>query len=213
MRLPLLAALLLAAGPAAAGTITGTFEPDRLAGGTAADTIYGGGGNDVIFGDPVAGIGTPRAMEQVSLGLNGKEAEFGVDDFSISDDGRWLVFTSASKEFLPPGEANGESQVFLRDLVTGATTIISRTAAGLPSDNSASYPRISADGRRITFVTSSNNLVIPNPDTNQYFVVVYDRLTNTFINASPIVDLTGTGVFLSLAISADGSSARLCKHP
>jgi Ca2+-binding RTX toxin-like protein len=205
MKLPFLAALLLAAGPAAAGTITGTFEPDRLAGGTAADTIFGGGGNDVIFGDPAAGIGTPRAMERISLGLDGKETEFGVGDFAISDDGRWLVFRSSSKEFLPPGEANGKSQIYLRDLVTGTTTLISRTATGSPSAEAAGSPIVSTDGRRIAFSTSAVDLPIANPDPGNHFIVVYDRSTNSFMNASPFVDLTGTGTFFSLMFSSDGS--------
>jgi Ca2+-binding RTX toxin-like protein len=204
MKLPFLAALLLSAGPAAAGTITGIFEPDRLAGGTAADTIYGGGGNDVIFGDPVASIGTPRAMERISLGLDGKESEFGIIDFDVSDDGRWLVFTSSSKEFMPPGEANGKIQLYLRDLVTGTTTLISRTGGGTPSGAHSYEPAISRDGRKIAFVTQASDIPVPNPDPGQYFVVVYDRVTGTYLNASPMVDLTGSGNFFALSFSLNG---------
>ena len=76
----------------------------------------------------------------------------------LSTDGRWLLFSSDNDE-LVAGDVNHASDVFLRDLRTGITALISVNAAGAGSGSGPStHPVMSADGRWIVFVSRATNL-------------------------------------------------------
>ena len=73
---------------------------------------------------------------------------------SISADGRYVVFNTTSNNF--PGW-NGPSQVYRKDLTTGAIVLVSCTAAGVVGASASDKPRISSDGRYVAFQTQSSN--------------------------------------------------------
>lgn len=77
----------------------------------------------------------------------------------ISADGRYVAFQSGASN-LAAGDTNGTgSDVFLHDLATGTTILVS--AGG----NLNSYsPSISADGRYVSYYSFASNLVAS--DTN-----------------------------------------------
>ena len=77
---------------------------------------------------------------------------------SISADGRYVAFTSLASN-LVPGDTNADEDVFVRDLVTGATERVSVTNAGAEQNRGALEPAISADGRFVVFKSGSTNLV------------------------------------------------------
>ncbi|HEV7535086.1 MAG TPA: calcium-binding protein, partial [Acidimicrobiia bacterium] len=59
---------------------------------------------------------------------------------------------------LVSSDANGTvTDVFMRDLDTGQTTLISTNAAGAQSDKATDSPSISADGRWVSFDTKATN--------------------------------------------------------
>src|SRR5205823_11557400 len=70
----------------------------------------------------------------------------------VSDGGRYVAFQSRSAS-LPGTAAGALQQVFVRDLVAGTTTLVSRGdgGAGAAADKGASVAGISGDGRRIVF--------------------------------------------------------------
>ncbi|WP_269471947.1 hypothetical protein [Asticcacaulis excentricus] len=71
--------------------------------------------------------------------------------FSVSDDGRWLVFSSASR--LSADDVNDQTDFYLRNLVTGETRTI---ASGFRLNGTpywTSYAEISADGKKIVFIS------------------------------------------------------------
>jgi len=77
---------------------------------------------------------------------------------SISGDGRWLVFESFAND-LVPNDTNGACDVFLRDLWTGQTTLVSAGIDGNPAQGGHSWSGgISANGRYIAFVSAATNL-------------------------------------------------------
>jgi Tol biopolymer transport system component len=82
---------------------------------------------------------------------------------SISGDGRFVAFESDATNLLGPGgDVNGVTDVFLRDLSMGITSIVSKagaTAGDLPSTNAS----ISADGHRVAFLSRSTTLGGPAP--------------------------------------------------
>jgi Tol biopolymer transport system component len=93
---------------------------------------------------------------------------------SLSADGRFLVFHSLASN-LVPGDTNGVSDVFLRDLATGKTERISLSSAGLQGNSSSYNADVSDDGRYVVFDSHATNLVAG--DTNgRSDVFRHDRL-------------------------------------
>ncbi|MFE9925476.1 hypothetical protein ACFYQA_29070 [Streptomyces sp. NPDC005774] len=97
----------------------------------------------------------PRAPHTLRLtqGSDGRS-----DAPSLSADGRYAVFTSSATN-LVPGDTNGASDVFLRDLRTGRTQRVGTDAAGGQSGFGATAGAISASGRYAVFVSASTDLI------------------------------------------------------
>jgi Tol biopolymer transport system component len=77
---------------------------------------------------------------------------------TISADGTHVAFISEASD-LDPRDTNGQSDVYVRNLQTGVTSLISVNAAGNNGGNDVSiYPTISADGSTVAFVSLANDL-------------------------------------------------------
>ena len=113
---------------------------------------------------------------------------------SISADGRWVAFVSLATN-LVPGDTNGESDVFLHDRQTGTTTRVSVGPGGVQGAGGSFFPRISGDGRFVSFDSPAANLVAGDSNAKSD-AFVYDRTTGT----TSLVSLTRT-----LAQGNDGS--------
>ena len=165
---------------------------------------------DVFLWDRVTGT-----MELVShaagsrtLAANGASSQP-----AISADGRSVVFTSQATD-LTRGVAdhNATFDVFLYDRRTGAVSLVSRASASPREAAGAqsSDPAISADGRRVVFLSAAVNLVPGQVDTNQsQDVFLWDRATGRISLVSrsagnPAV-AGNQDNFLSPLISADGA--------
>ncbi len=75
---------------------------------------------------------------------------------SLSRDGTKLVYTMATGKL---GDAAGAtSQVLVRDLHSGHTTVASATSGGEPGDGFSSDPALSSDGRWVAFTSDAPNL-------------------------------------------------------
>ena len=85
--------------------------------------------------------------------------------YALSFDGRYVAFTSTASG-LVGGDSNGRARdVFRKDLITGAITIVSRdSAGGQPAAGVTGDPSISADGSRVAFTSGDAPLVAS--DTN-----------------------------------------------
>ncbi len=129
----------------------------------------------------------------------------------ISAEGRYVAFVSLPSD-LVEGDTNGWSDVFVRDLATGVTRLVSRAYGGIGSANGASdSPVISADGSRIAFVSHATDQGAPEvaaADVNQREadVFVFDRQTGTVQPVSIRTDGSQMGGQRSIApvISPDG---------
>jgi Ca2+-binding RTX toxin-like protein len=82
---------------------------------------------------------------------------------SISADGRYVAFASRASN-LAPGDGDAFTDVFVRDLLLGETTLASAAPAGQEPDSASTEPAISDDGRHVAFKSLSGNLVTG--DTN-----------------------------------------------
>ena len=77
---------------------------------------------------------------------------------SISDDGRYIVFESASDN-LSSEDTNNQSDIFLHDRETGQTQLISTGLNGNPANGRSESPQISGGGEYIVFTSYADNLV------------------------------------------------------
>ena len=66
--------------------------------------------------------------------------------------------SSQSASNLVAGDTNGQSDVFVRDRNTGATTRVSVATNGTQANSGSYQPAISADGRYVAFYSNASNL-------------------------------------------------------
>lgn len=84
---------------------------------------------------------------------------------SISADGSKVAFSTDDP--IAPGLPVGKTQVFVRDLTTNTTTLAS-AAGGVPADEGATSPEISADGRFVVFESKASTFGVPGGDDHVY---------------------------------------------
>jgi hypothetical protein len=92
-------------------------------------------------------------------GADGAKGDAQSLDPAISADGRFVAFTSQASNLGPTAPGSG-SQVFVRDLWTHETTLVSRASGpdGAPADALSQHPSVSADGRIVAFASAGKNL-------------------------------------------------------
>ena len=143
---------------------------------------------------------------RLSVAAGGAEADGASAAPRISADGRFVAFTSRATN-LVAADLNAQSDVFVRDLATGALERISISAAGGDPDGPSEGAAISADGRFVAFASAASNLIggeAP-PTRRTWNVYRRDRETGATVRASPNqVGLAGDGQSSAPAISADG---------
>ena len=108
---------------------------------------------DVFVRDRQAGA-TERASVD-SAGVAGTGTSYAP---AISADGRYVVFSSSASN-LVPGDANGVTDTFVRDLQTGGTTLASVDSAGIQANDASYEPAVSADAHFVAFRSAASNLV------------------------------------------------------
>ena len=113
---------------------------------------------------------------------------------AFTPDGRYVAFASDASD-LVPNDTNGTARdIFVRDLQTGTTTLVSVNAVGTGSGNgSSTWPRISADGRYVAFVSLATDLVVTNDTNGGFDLFVRDLQTGTTTLVSVNAAGTGTG--------------------
>ncbi|MFG3223707.1 TolB family protein [Kitasatospora sp. NPDC048194] len=121
--------------------------------------------------DPHRGPGT----ERVSSGIGGSQPDGASFAGGLSADGRYAVFTSSATN-LVPGDTNGKSDVFVRDLWSGRTERVDTGPDGAQANGDSFEAAISGNGRYVAFSSGATNLV---PGANLGFedVYVHDRWT------------------------------------
>ena len=97
-------------------------------------------------------------MTLVSVAADGSPSHADCRNPAISDDGTHVAFECFGS--LHPADPGAHEQVYVRDLVTNTTTLVSRAsgAAGAVADEDSSNPSIDSNGTHIAFVSSASNL-------------------------------------------------------
>ena len=122
----------------------------------------------------------------------------------ISADGHKLAFAITLPN-LVPSDTNEIQDIFVRDLATGETTLVSRHRNGALADDHSWGPVISGDGQVIAFVTNATNLgggVVADENAD---IAVHDQATGetTYLTTRP-PSMQGDSESRKGTISADG---------
>lgn len=115
---------------------------------------------------------------------------------SMSADGRYVAFSSLASNLVPE-DANGVSDVFVRDRETGTTELVSRAPDGAQWPSPSREPSISADGRLIAYALYS-------ADYRRRFGYVHDRVEGVTRRADAVEE--PDEVASAPLISADGGA-------
>lgn len=123
----------------------------------------------------------PRTW-RVGVGSGGEAANSAVEWPMISADGRFAVFQSKATN-LVAGVEDGRLHVFVQDLDTGLTEVVSLSSQEALSNGDSYGAALSADGRFIAFASRGTNLV-PNDTNAEADVFLRDRLLGTTARVS-----------------------------
>ena len=131
----------------------------------SAQLLAGCGGDTDQVAVPLIPVPVPpppppfaNGISRVSVGSDGQPGN-GPSLFSVlSANGEIVAFESSGNAFAPDKLA-ADSDVFLRVLATGITTMESRSSAGVPGNGGSIEPAVSADGRFLAFQSAATNLV------------------------------------------------------
>lgn len=140
---------------------------------------------------------------RVSVSSNGAQADKGSGNTSISTDGRYVSFSSIATN-LVGGDTNETMDIFVHDLSTNKTSLVSKASNGALGNGPSNMTAISATGRYVAFASFASNLV--GGDTNGFYdVFVHDRQTGTTTRVSVASDGTqGNEISYEPSISGDG---------
>ncbi|MCP5175584.1 MAG: PD40 domain-containing protein [Moraxellaceae bacterium] len=127
---------------------------------------------------------------RVSTNSQGQEANTDSYNPVLSADGSKVVFFSGADN-LVAGDTNLTGDVFVKDLMTGFTTLVSLTKEGEEGNGLSYNPEISADGKQVVFWSQASNLVAN--DTNGQDDIFVKYVT--------------TGEIARVSTSSDGSQA------
>ncbi len=150
------------------------------------------------------------AITRVSTAADGAQAKGGGSAPQFSPDGRYVLFESASSD-LVAGDGNGRSDIFMKDLTTGAITCLSTAVNGALGQSHSSAAQFSADGRYVVFESLASNLVADDGN-NRYDIFLVDLLykanTTAILENRFIETVLGVGNASSASIAwGDGTSS------
>lgn len=143
-------------------------------------------------------------VARVNVATSGAQAGGPTFGATVSGNGRYVAFVSQASS-LVPGDRNGTSDVFVRDLRASRTTRVSVSSGGAEGDGPSHIPSISHDGRLVAFPSSATNLVGGDRNGLQD-VFVRDRTSRRTRRVSIGSDGNeANGLSLAPLLSGDGS--------
>jgi hypothetical protein len=144
----------------------------------------------------------------VSVNSTGSATSNGVSLGPVtSADGRFVAFQSSATDLVAGTDSNLGDDIFVRDLQTNTTKLVSINSAGTaPGNKTSSAPVISADGRFVAFLSLATDLVATTDNNNSADVFVRDLQTNTtkLVSVNNSASATGNGSCGNPVISLDG---------
>lgn len=131
----------------------------------ATSLVVGANGHQQIF---VKNL-TTGAITIVSVDANGNQGNANSMNFTFSPDGTQVAFDSAATNLISGGTTG--NQVFVKNLATGAVTLVSADPNGVLGNGASSYPVFSPDGTQVAFASTSTNLAAAGTNTHSQIYV------------------------------------------
>ena len=152
-------------------------------------------------------VGQADTVDLVSVASEGTQGNSDSRDCSISGDGSAVAFSSDATNLVAV-DANGSTyDVFLRDLETGTTALVSVSSDEEQGNSHSDAPSINADGSIVAFMSFATNLVAGTGDESysniyvRYLLTGITELVSETYDGDPV-----DGGCWSPSISADGST-------
>lgn len=158
-----------------------------------------GAKSDVFVWD--RGTGTTTI---VSVSTSGSQANSDSYTPTLSGDGRYVAFQSFATNL--DGSTNGAGQIFARDRVQNATSLVSASNAGVQGNNESRNAAIASGGARVAFESTATNLT-PDPmgfSVRNVFVRELGSAGTWRVSLTPSGEAP-SGPSKDAAISSDGS--------
>jgi Tol biopolymer transport system component len=131
-----------------------------------------------------------RVTRRISRSVSGGEPNGASYDPVISGDGRYVAFVSEAANLTRDPVRRG-AQIYVHDLISGTTELITRTRGGTPANGSSLRPAMSHDGQRIAYQSLASDLLCDGKckagqaDINLHWdVYLHDRRSGHTIRAS-----------------------------
>ena len=99
-----------------------------------------------------------NTTRRISRSVSGAEPNGASYDPAISGNGRYVAFVSEASNLTRDAVRRG-AQIYVHDLLSGATELITRTRAGRPANGSSLRPALSHDGQRIAYQSLASDLL------------------------------------------------------
>lgn len=144
------------------------------------------------------------AITRVSVDASGNQANGLSGQPSISHDGSLITFTSDATN-LVASDANGVRDIFLKNISTGAMSLISVNSSGVQADKDSYQSRISWDGSAVVFVSDADNLSASDTNSCSDIFVRNISASTTNLVSSSTAGVVGNMSSSRPDISKDGS--------
>jgi Tol biopolymer transport system component len=133
-----------------------------------------------------------RRTERVSVSTTGRQQNHSVTPpfvqiADVSSNGRYVVFDSDATTLYTP-DTNRHTDVFLRDRTAKTTALVSASSTNVQGNNDSFAPRLTPNGRFLTFESFATNLAAGDGPREDIFE--RDLLNGT----TTVVNVTATGV-------------------
>ena len=133
----------------------------------------------------------------------------GSSAFSFSPDGRSIAFESNATDLVTTPNVTTAGNIYLRDLTTDTTTLVTANVSGTDGAGSSSGPLVfSADGAKLAFASTGRGLTPVTTHFDVADVYVRDLSTGvtTLVSANATGDHGGNGHSRTPSISPDGTA-------
>jgi Tol biopolymer transport system component len=136
------------------------------------------------------------SVDLVSVGLSGASSNHNSDSPCISGDGRYVAFESNASN-LVAGDTNGYDDIFVRDLIGGATTRVSVDSEGNEFGSMSQDPSVSEDGRYVALCYGTAVIYVADLVTADLARVSTDSLGNPANGYSEEAVISGDGRYVA----------------
>ncbi|WP_043468135.1 hypothetical protein [Kitasatospora sp. MBT66] len=118
---------------------------------------------------------TAGGTTRLTVGIGGAQPDGATWADSVSADGRYAVLGGDATN-LVPGDTNGATDVFVRDLLTRRTERVSLTSTGAQADGRSYDGSISGNGRYVVFTSTA--ALVPGDTNGAEDIYLRDRWTD-----------------------------------